>query len=124
MDVTPLIPEGRQIIQSYGAGGFKVSGEKYQTGLIVTPEKTTSWVNKSADELSMDDFKILISNSSQYDVFLLGTGQMSAFPPKELLQQLRKENVNPDIMDTGAACRTYNVLMAEGRRVAALLLPL
>lgn len=124
MDVTPLIPEGRQIIQSYGANSFKVSGERYETGLIVTPEKTQEWVNKDINDLDINDFSSLLSSIKNYDVCLFGTGVRTVFPDASLLKQLKEQGLKPDIMDSGAACRTYNVLMAEDRRVIALLLPL
>ncbi len=124
MDITPLIPEGRQIIQSYGLNGFKVSGHRFDKGVIVTPEKSWLWTNKSADQLDLDDFASVLSKADQYDVCLFGTGKSTLFPQAGLIKDLKAKNLKPDIMDTGAACRTYNVLMAEDRRVIALLLPL
>jgi len=74
-------------------------------------------------DVTLDDFESIIALNAEYDVFLLGTGAKIAFLPKELKQQLRAEGIAFDCMDTGAACRTYNVLMAEGRRVLAAMLP-
>ena len=124
MDITPLIPEGRQIIQSYGPAGFKVSGQRYETGIAVTPENTDIWTKKQLNDLSIDDFMSILEKADSYDVCLLGTGAVSVFPESSLLKELKSKGLKPDIMDSGAACRTYNVLMAEGRRVIALLLPL
>ena len=123
MDVTPLIPVGRQIIQSYSENGFKVSGEIYQTPIIVTAEKTFIWAEHiSIEQLSFENFEPFIEEFQHYDVHLFGTGSISVFPPETVIKELKQQNVMLDIMDTGAACRTYNVLMAEDRRVAAWLL--
>ncbi len=125
MDVTPLIPEGRQIIQSYGTSGFRVNDEKYGQAICVTPEKTSPWCHKlHVNDLRIEDFSALFDEAKQYDVYLLGTGETGIFLPQNLLKELRANHIKIECMDSGAACRTYNVLMAEGRRIAALLLPL
>lgn len=121
MDVTPLIPVGRQIVQQYRAGGFRISGKEYQGGVIIMPERTMLW--PVAGELSISSFDILKPYAQELDVVLLGTGAGQMFVPPALRQALKAQGLNVDVMDTGAACRTYNVLMAEGRRLAAALLP-
>lgn len=125
MDVTPLIPPGRQIIQRYGADGFKVSGVVHNGAIVVLPEVTKDWPSvKTFDGLSYDSFETLFPLSNEIDVVLLGTGGKSEFFPPKLRQSLKERGLSVEAMDTGAACRTYNVLMAEGRRVAAALLPI
>ena len=126
MDVTPLIKSGTQIIQSYTGGVFKISSVTYEHPVCVTPEDTCAWNAGGAvqvSELQTEHFDILIKQADNIDVVLLGAGAEMAFLPKALKNQLKESGLSVDIMDTGAACRTYNVLMAEGRRVACLLLP-
>ena len=124
MDITPLVPEGRQIIQGYSAGGFKVSGSNYQGPIIVLPTATKSWsAADKFDALDEKDFEILAANADDLDVVLLGSGAKGEFFPPTLRAKLKGKGLIVETMDTGAACRTYNVLMAEGRRVAAALLP-
>ncbi|MBI1301060.1 MAG: hypothetical protein GC137_05290 [Alphaproteobacteria bacterium] len=125
MDVTPLIRSNQQVIQSYSNGIFKVSGKKYDTAIFVMPDETFVWdINiDHVDDLRKDDFTKLIDKSNEIDVVLLGSGANMDFMPKQLKQDLKQAGLSVDIMDTGAACRTYNVLMAEGRRVACALLP-
>ena len=123
MDVTPLIPEGRQIIQGYSAGGFRVSGSSYTGAIIVTPMQTTQWAARSFSTLDESDFDVLAANANEIDVVLLGSGNKFEFFPPALRAKLKDRGLSIDAMDTGAACRTYNVLMAEGRRVVAALLP-
>ncbi len=124
MDVTPLIKENAQVIQSYRGGQFRVSGVVYDGAVIVTPSSTVDWAFQGEDisDLSEDDFAPLIAQVQEIDVVLLGTGARIAFLKPFLKQALKDKGLNVDVMDTGAACRTYNVLMAEGRRVAAALL--
>ncbi len=135
MDITPLINRGQKVIQSYDHGKFTINGNPYTGAVAVFPDRVIKWdVNiKSADiknaedymltGLNMSDFNIPEQNICNIDVVLLGTGEKQKFLPKDLKQELKKGSIHIETMDTGAACRTYNVLMAEGRRVAALLLP-
>lgn len=127
MDITPLIPEHNQIIQSYGPGSFKVNGISYTHSIIVTPDRTMKWevpANfKDLDETHLEDMFEKLAGAS-IDVLLLGTGETGEFLPPHLLKSIREHNITPETMNTGAACRTYNVLMPEGRRIAACLLAL
>ncbi len=123
MDVTPLVPRGQKIIQAYKSGTFKISGESYGGAIIVTPEACHNWPCEAAFEhLKIKDFAPVIEKSEEIDVFLFGTGNHIQFLPKALKTELKQNGVHVEVMDTGAACRTYNVLMAEGRRVMALLM--
>lgn len=123
MDVTPLVREGQQIIQGYAADGFKVSGVSYSGAVLVKPSGVLEWSAETFDVLTLEDFKFLIDMKDDIDVVLLGTGKSFQFLPSALKQSLADVDILVDVMDTGAACRTYNVLMAEGRRVLAALLP-
>ncbi|MGN7438830.1 MAG: Mth938-like domain-containing protein [Alcanivorax sp.] len=126
VDVTPLIRSDQQVIQSYANGVFKVSNVTYEQPIIVTSEATTVWdINNetTVEELQLNDFKTLIDNADHIDVVLFGAGKTMAFLPKNLRLALKEAGLSVDVMDTGAACRTYNVLMAEGRHVACALLP-
>lgn len=124
MDVTPLVKEGAQIIQGYADGGFRVSGQTYDGAIFVFQDKTLEW-NAQADvkALSEGDFTALTDMASDIDVVLLGTGKALVFPDMMLKKALKDKGLQVEAMDSGAACRTYNVLMAEGRRVVAALLP-
>lgn len=126
MDVTPLVKQGTQIIQSYANEGFRVNGQSYDGPICVCPAQTTLWAQadgKTALELQLDDFQPLIDQSDEIDVVLFGSGAQIKFLSADLKRSLKETDLYIDCMDTGAACRTYNVLMAEGRRVFAVLLP-
>jgi len=127
MDITPLVNQGLQLIQSYAADGFKISGQEYKISVIVTPEAAQGWNAPSAvDDLTAADFEEVIVRADELDVILLGTGAKMAFLSTDLKSdldaQLAPRGLMIECMDTGAACRTFNVLAAEGRRVAAMLL--
>ncbi len=124
MDITPLIREGQQVIESYTAGVFRISGISYEGAVLVSPDATLAWENvKNFEELTLASFEPLIQKSNEIDVLLLGTGNIMQFFDPALKAQLSAKGLSVDVMDTGAACRTYNVLMAEGRRVVAAMLP-
>lgn len=121
MDVTPLVAKDRQVIESYGASGFRVSGTSYDGAIIVLPHATQPWPVMAIADISAASLAPVIEAGIQ--ILLLGCGHRMQLVPPALRQELRAHGVVIDAMDTGAACRTYNVLLAEDRRVAAALLP-
>jgi uncharacterized protein len=120
MDVTPLIPQGRQIIEAYGEGGFRISGQRVEGSVIVFPDKVIAW----AGDMNAGDLQPVSAagQAGSVELLLIGTGARMTQIDRGLRQTLRADGVVVEAMDTGAACRTYNVLMAEGRRVAAALI--
>ena len=125
MDVTPLIRKGQNVIQSYAGGVFKINGTSYNHAVFVTPEEVRIWDVPDVIDVSTLErkhFTPLIEQAESIDVVLFGCGKTMMFMPPLLKNTLKEEGLSVDIMDTGAACRTYNVLMAEGRRVACALL--
>ena len=124
MEVNPLAAAGRQMIEGYRPGHFQVSGAQYAGSIIVVPERTRTWDKISATDLSFEDLAPVLEAEPSIDVLLIGCGVRMAMLPKALRQLLRDAGIGVDIMDTGAACRTYNVLVSEDRRVAAALIAL
>jgi uncharacterized protein len=124
MDVTPLIPEGKQLVDAYGDGGFKVSGTAYRGGIIVFPQVTLSWSVTDFAALVPADFTAVMEagRAGEISLMLLGCGPRMLLLPPPLRQTLRAAGIVSEVMDTGAACRTYNVLLAEGRQVCAAML--
>ncbi len=124
MDVTPLIRSDLNIIQRYGADGFRVSGQNYTGGVLVTADAVTPWsFSGNPMQITLIDLEPLFSMVGSVDVVLLGMGKVAPFLLPDVRRALKEKGLAIDVMDTGAACRTYNVLIAEGRRVAAALLP-
>ena len=125
MDLTPLIPSGRQIVESYGEGRFRVTGQVYESPILVFPERTLTWPVIRFADASLENLAPVLAAGREGNVELLlfGQGPQMQLVPPALRQGLRAAGVVLEPMDTGAACRTYNVLMAEGRRIAAALIP-
>jgi uncharacterized protein len=122
VDVTPIIPAGRQVIDSYGPGGFHVSGAGYENAILVFPDATLAWNVASFAEVTIETLRPVIEHGG-VRVLLLGCGRRLEFVSSALRQSLRGAGIILDAMDTGAACRTYNILLSEERPVAAALLP-
>ena len=122
MDVTPLVPTGRQVVEAYGNGGFRISGVNWTGPVLVFPDRTLAWHGASVDALGPDLFDPVFSGPERPEILLLGCGTVTAALTSGLRQAIRQRGAVVDVMATGAACRTYNVLMSEGRRVAAALI--
>ena len=123
MDITPLVPEGRQIIESYGDDGFSISGERYPGPVIVWPEGVATWAVSGIGAAAIETLDAVFAAEPPIEILLIGSGATFEMAPAALRSALGARGVSIESMDTGAACRTYNVLMAEDRRVAAALIP-
>ncbi|MCK9283626.1 MAG: MTH938/NDUFAF3 family protein [Rhodocyclaceae bacterium] len=112
---------GVNTVTGYGAGYVAVNGRRYERSLIVERNRIdTDWPAASAAALSAELLAPLAAR--QCDVLLLGTGERQRFPSPALLRPLIEARIAVEVMDTGAACRTYNVLLAEGRNPLAVLI--
>lgn len=122
MDVNPVVSAGRQMIEAYRDGCFRISGVEHRSSVIVTPERTLAWDRNEGDSLLLGDFSAVIATEPALDVLLIGFGRRSAPLSAALHRALREAGIGADAMDTGAACRTFNILVSENRRVAAALM--
>ena len=121
MDVTPRLAADRQVVQAYGGGGFRISQVRHEGGVIVFPDRVLAWPVRSMAELTVESLAAV--RGAGAELLLIGCGRSIAAVPPALRQAVRTWGVVIDAMDTGAACRTYNVLLTEERRVAAALIP-
>ena len=121
-DITPA--GGRPIIESYGRARFRVSGVAYADSILVLPMRTEPWPVASVSEITIASFAAVMAPGACVDILLLGCGARAAAIDPALKRSLKAAGIALDIMDTGAACRTYNVLAGENRRVAAALIAL
>lgn len=109
------------LIRTYEPGLITVNQGSYTRSLIVLPGKVIAdWPPQAFEALTADHFKVLVSLKPE--LLIIGTGSKQRFPAMDLLAPLVATGIGWEIMDTGAACRTYNILMGEGRNVAAALL--
>lgn len=124
MEITPAVPEGSQVINSYGPGLFRVAGVVYKTSILVMPDRTLAWTAEEFSGIGMEGLDPVVRRAAEVDVLLLGCGPTMQLPPRQLRIALREFGIVVEPMDTGAACRTFNVLLSEGRRAAAALIAL
>jgi uncharacterized protein len=122
MELTPVIRADRQVIERYAASGFRVSGVIFQGPILVFPDCTIPWQAATVDEVGADSLAPVIEHGG-VEILLLGLGRSMRALPAALRSTLKAARIALEPMDTGAACRTYNVLIAEDRRVAAALIP-
>lgn len=118
-----LLPDAAQgpSITGYGAGWVSVNGQKYSHNLIVDAQTGSSeWPCAGFDQLVSAHFDALIE--MQPELILFGSGERIRFPHPSLLQNLYARRIGVETMDTQAACRTFNFLAGEGRKVIAALL--
>jgi uncharacterized protein len=112
---------GHNRFTGYGAGYVVVNGTRYERSLIVLPDRiVTDWAATNFDALEPGHVTLLAGLDAE--VVLLGTGDRLRFPRPELTHPLVAARVGLEVMDVAAACRTYNILIAEERKVAAALL--
>src|SRR5689334_17742619 len=113
--------EGRNQFTGYGEGYVSVNNQRYEGNLVVAPDhEVAPWNAESFETLTPAHFEALLALKPEIVVF--GTGARLRFPSPELTRALREASVGFEAMDTRAACRTYNILMAEGRAVVAAIL--
>jgi uncharacterized protein len=123
MEVTRIVAEGRQQIQAYREGGFTIGGARHQGSVLVLPDRTLPWAVGELPAVTLESLAPIIE-AAAVEILILGCGGRYALPSPELRQALREHGIVTEAMDTRAACRTFNVLLAEDRRVAAALIAL
>ena len=113
-------PSALNTFTAYGDGYVMVNAKRFETNMIVLPDQLLPWSAASFEALQESDFQILLDLNPE--ILLLGTGPKQRFPHPRLTRALAAKRIGVEAMDLQAACRTYNILMAEERRVAAALL--
>ena len=122
MEITSIVGAGRQLINAYGNGGFRIAGKLHTGSVLVFPERTLPWAPTGMADLNETILLELLGGPDNAELLLLGCGSRVAALPEALRDGLREAGIVTECMDTGAACRTFNVLLAEDRRVAAALI--
>ena len=104
-------------VESYGPGFFRIDGQVIHGAMIAGPTGTLAWGG-------FDDLDAVMALVGQIDVLFVGTGADAAHLPDDLRDSLEAEGLGVEAMASPAACRTYNVLLSEGRRIALAVLPI
>ncbi|MHA6266423.1 Mth938-like domain-containing protein [uncultured Aliiroseovarius sp.] len=108
--------DSAQPVDGYGPGFFRVAGDVIQGGILLTEDTVKSWSGP-------DDLAPLLAMAGRIDVLFFGTGADPAHPPAAFREALEEVGIGVEAMASAPACRTYNVLVAEGRRIALAALP-
>lgn len=111
---------GKNLFTGYGEDYVLINGKRFEGSLIVLPGKIEPWKEGGVETLTAEDFARLAALG--VEIVLLGTGKQQRFPSPALATVLPAAGIGLEVMDNGAACRTYNILVAEGREVAAALI--
>jgi uncharacterized protein len=121
MKIERDLPEGRNTFTGYGDGYVEVNGARHTSSLVVSGDRlVTDWPATSVASLSADHLAAILELKPE--IVLLGSGKSFRFPEPARVAPLYKAGIGVEVMDTPAACRTYNILLGEGRNVVAALI--
>lgn len=121
MKLQPTPMSGGNVFTGYGADYVAVNGQRYRHAVIVAPGRAVQpWDVTGFETLTPAHFEALLELKPE--IVLLGTGATLRFPPPALTRALTAATIGFEAMDTKAACRTYNILVAENRQVVAAML--
>lgn len=113
---------GRAPVDAYGNGGFRFADMSHRGSILCLPSGIHGWELAEGDPLAADAFEQVIAEAADIEVLLVGTGSTLRPLPRELREHLKAAGISADPMSTGAAVRTFNILLAEERAVAAALI--
>ncbi|MBW6420156.1 Mth938-like domain-containing protein [Rhizobium sp. XQZ8] len=113
---------GRAPIDAYGNGGFRFADMSHRGSLLCLPSGIYGWEMQEGDPLTVDAFARVIAEAKDIEVLLVGTGQNLRPIPADLKAALKARGISSDPMGTGAAVRTFNIMLAESRAVAVALI--
>lgn len=121
--IKPAYFPGRAPIEAYGNGGFRFAEMSHRGGILALPSGIYGWSASQPQDVTIERLDRVVAEAEAIELLFLGMGDSGVFPDKETRQALRAAGIRFEIMSTGAAIRTFNVILAEGRPVAAALLP-
>ncbi|SCY49058.1 Mth938-like domain-containing protein [Rhizobium sp. NFACC06-2] len=122
IEIRPAHFPGRAPIDAYGNGGFRFADMSHRGSLLLLPSGIYGWEPVDATELTVGHFEKVLAEAQDIEVLLIGTGDGMRVLPKELRAAFKEAGISVDPMSTGAAVRTYNIMLSESRAVAAALI--
>lgn len=114
--------DGQPPIEAYGDGGFRLAGQRFEGSIMVTPRGFFPWAPKSIADVTPASLAPIIEAAGIFDFLVIGTGENTLRLPEAARARLASVSIIPDVMATGPAGRTYNMMLSENRRVAAALI--
>lgn len=122
LDITPLVSDDRLIINSYGDGRFTVNGHSVKGSILLYDGKMEPWSVCDVDDITIASLKPLLDHAEGYDILIIGIGELSKLPPKDLRSAVKEKGLVLEWMNSGAAARTFTALQTEDRRVLAAII--
>lgn len=113
---------GRHQIESFGNGGFRLGGVSHAGSILISASGTRALDIASIADLTPVHLEVLLTEKSENDLLIIGTGRDMQPMPKSIVETLKQHAIGYDVMSTNAAVRTYNVVLAEDRRVSAIII--
>lgn len=122
IEIRPAHFPGRAPIDAYGNGGFRFADMSHRGSLLCLPSGIHGWSVDDPLKMTVGDFSKILEQAAEIEFLLVGTGDGMRLLPKELRVALKEAGISVDAMSTGAAVRTYNIMLTESRAVAAALI--
>lgn len=122
MEFTEIKKSSEAFIAGYGDGGFRLGERRFEGSLLITPNGFYPWNVLAYAQISLENLSPILDVDENIELLIIGMGNSMAFLPKSIRQAFAKKDIAIEVMDTGAAARTYNVLLQEGRNVTAALI--
>ncbi len=122
--IIPSDDSGGNILEAYGQGRFTISGDIINSSIIIWPEKFQKWRIENFSQLNIKSFDEFLSLDLGIEILLLGCGLQTKFVAGDIRNHIKQAGINFEFMTTAAAARSYNVMITDGRRVAAALIAL
>lgn len=122
MEFTEITSSEEAFIAGYGDGGFRMGEGRFDGSMLITPTGFYPWDVQTKEDISIENLNLILEMADQIEILIIGMGVSMAFLPKDIRHMFAKNDIAIEVMDTGAAARTYNVLLQEGRKVTAALI--
>lgn len=122
MEFTEIKSSEEAFIAGYGDGGFRMGENRFEGSMLITPAGFYPWDVKTKDDITVENLKPILDDYQSVEIIIIGMGQGMAFLQKDVRDAFADKKIAVEVMDTGAASRTYNVLLQEGRKVTAALI--
>jgi len=113
---------GQRLIEAYGDMGFRLSDGRHEGSILILPGTVGKLSVMEPSNLQLEVLDSVFAVGEDIEILILGTGEKQVFPPPEFRKPFIQHNIALEVMDTRAACRTYNILVSEERRVAAAII--
>lgn len=122
MEFTEIKSSEEAFIAGYGDGGFRMGESRFEGSMIIAPNGFYPWEVTEKSEITLDNLKPILDNYQLVEIVIIGMGNSMAFLPEDIRSAFLDKKIAFEVMDTGAAARTYNILLQEGRKVTAALI--